>query len=266
MKFQKILITGGSRGIGRSFVDLFLKDNCEVHVVSRNFKNKPENSNLLFHSFDLSKTKDICQFCEDFILNHGVPDLLINNAGSGAFYEWNQFPENEIHNQINLLFFSPVLICRTFAPAMAEAGKGKIINISSIATLYPLPYMPLYNAGKSALSSFTRSMILEYEKYPKFMDLLVGDVNTDFNIRVSKRDTALRKSRKMDSAWIQIEKQLFESPNPKVVASRILKKIEKPSSSVNYEGSFSHRILFPLFCRFLPEFFKNKILQIRYFR
>ena len=181
--------------------------------------------------------------------------MLINNAGSGAFYEWNQFPENEIHNQINLLFFSPVLICRTFAPAMAEAGKGKILNISSLATLYPLPYMPLYNAGKSALSSFTRSMILEYENYPKFMDLIVGDVNTEFNCRVSKRDRAVRMSRKMEALGSKL-KNNFLSPNPKVVATRILK--DRKTILISHMGKFSHRILFPLFCRFLPEFFKIK--------
>lgn len=262
MKFQKILITGGSRGIGRSLVDQFLKDNCEVHVVSRNFKNKPKNSNLFFHSFDLTNTKDISQFCEDFILNHGVPDLLINNAGSGAFYEWNQFPENEIHNQINLLFFSPVLFCRKFVPAMVEEGIGMIVNISSLATLYPVPNMPLYNASKSALSSFTMSMMLEYEN-PQFIDVILGDVKTEFNDKAALGDIS-KYQRKTLNSWRRVRKQLDHSPTASEVIRDIIHQINKGKSQVIYGGGFFHKTIFPVFHRLLSKSLIIKILQKYY--
>jgi short-subunit dehydrogenase len=263
MKFQNILITGGSRGIGRSLVNQFLKDNCEVHVVSRNFKNKPKNPNLLFHSFDLSKTKGISKFCEDFILNYGVPDLLINNAGSGAFYDWVNFPESEIVDQLNLLFLSPVLFCRKFVPSMVEEGRGMIVNISSLATLYPLPYMPLYNAGKSALSAYTKSMIIEFDN-PKFLDVILGDVKTGFNDQASKLAQE-SWSKKMKSAWYQIKRQLDGSPDSGVIASRLIIQMKKFESKIVYEGSFSHRKLFVWIYRILPNVLVKKILQYRYF-
>ena len=263
MKFQKILITGGSRGIGRSLVDQFLKENCEVHVVSRNFKNKPKNPNLFFHCFDLLKTEAISKFCEDFIINHGVPDLLINNAGVGAFYDWINFPESEIVNQTNLLFLSPVLFCRKFVSAMVEEGRGMIVNISSLATLYPLPFMPLYNAGKSALSAYTQSMIMEFDN-PKFLDVILGDVKTGFNDQASKLAQA-SWSEKMKSAWCQIEKQLNASPGAEIIASRLIFQMKKYESKTVHEGSFSHRKLFVWIYRFLPNAIVKKILQYRYF-
>ena len=224
MKFEKILITGGSRGIGKALVDIFLNDNCEVHVVARSFSNQPRDSNLKFHTLDLTETDKITSFCDDFISKYGIPDLLINNAGSGAFYEWNCFPEKEIINQINLLFTSPVLFCRNIIPAMCEAKRGTVVNVSSLATIYPVPYMSIYNAGKSAFSSFTQSLMLECKKSIKIMDLRLGDVKTDFNLKQAKPEEE-KWSSKMIKAWHQIEKQLNESPSPEFVAGQILKII-----------------------------------------
>ena len=58
---------------------------------------------------------------------------------------------------------------------MEDRGSGTIVNITSLATLFPLPYMPIYNAGKSALSSFTQSMELE-SRTVKWIDFRLGDV------------------------------------------------------------------------------------------
>ena len=264
MKFQKILLTGGSRGIGRALLDLFLEDGSEVHVISRKFEDKQDDPNLMFHSLDLTKTGRVNEFADNFIESYGVPDLLINNAGSGSFYEWNQFPEMEIQNQLNLLFYTPVLLCRKIVPEMAKLNKGKIVNISSLATLYPLPYMPMYNACKSALSSFTKSMILEYQRCPVFVDVILGDVRTEFN-ELASRTRPDGWSEPTKSAWIQIERQLNDSPRASEIAKRLKSKIIKSSGGVVYEGGFLHRTLFAYFGQILPEYLKNKILQKRYF-
>ena len=92
--------------------------------------------------FDLLQTEKISDFAQSFCKEHGVPDLLVNNAGCGAFFEWANFPESEIRNQINLLCTAPILMCRSFAPFMSNQKKV-IVNLSSLATLYPLPFMPL---------------------------------------------------------------------------------------------------------------------------
>ena len=53
-----------------------------------------------------------------------------------------KIPTREIEKQISVLFTAPVLLCKSFAPLMESEKKGTIINITSLATLYPLPYMP----------------------------------------------------------------------------------------------------------------------------
>ncbi|OUW40706.1 MAG: hypothetical protein CBD35_00825 [Verrucomicrobia bacterium TMED175] len=264
MKLQKILITGGSRGIGKELVNLYLKQGCEVHIVARNLKEEIKTPNLKFHSFDLSQTREVNDFARAFIKNNGVPDLLINNAGAGAFFEWGTFPEEEIQRQINLLFTSPILMCRVFAPEMAKRERGKIVNITSLALFYPLPFMPMYNSCKSALSSFTRSMMVEYQCHPVFIDAVLGDVRTEFNEKTSK--TMLEDwTRDMKSAWLKIEKQLNDSPAPNLVAKRLILKIAKCNGGVIYEGGFIHRNIYSFLSRFLPNSLKNKILQKRYF-
>ena len=80
MKLQKILITGGSRGIGKELVNLYSKQGCEVHIVARNFKEEINSPYLKFHSFDLSQADKINDFAKAFINDNGVPDLLINNG------------------------------------------------------------------------------------------------------------------------------------------------------------------------------------------
>ena len=264
MKFEKILITGGSRGIGKALGDIFLNDNCEVHVVARSFRNQPRDSNLKFHSLDLTETDKITSFCEDFISKYGIPDLLINNAGSGAFYEWNCFPEKEIINQINLLFTSQVLFCRNIIPYMCEAKRGTVVNVSSLATIYPVPYMSIYNAGKSAFSSFTQSLMLECKDSIKVMDLRLGDVKTDFNLKQAKPKEE-KWSSKMIKVWHQIEKQLNESPSPEFVAGQILKIISSQKSGVFYRGGAFQSKIAPILRKFLNYKGLLFLLRQRYF-
>lgn len=247
------LITGGSSGIGLAISEQLIAKGYQIFSVSRNPGRGPKTPNFVPLEFDLFDLDKIAEFSEDFMKQHGVPEILINNAGYGAFYDWASFPEEQIVKQSNLLFTSPVLLCRYFAPAMQQRGSGTILNLSSLATLYPLPFMPLYNAGKSALSSFTESMMLEYFDCPKFIDFRMGDVRTKFNqsARVQARG---EQSSSMKKAWDRIEWQLERSPSAKTAADQILKTIECGKSGRFYGGGFFHRVFLPLI---RPIFFRN---------
>jgi short-subunit dehydrogenase len=238
------LITGGSSGIGLSISKELLNRGYRVYSVSRKPERGLENPQFFPLRLDLSEHSKITPFCLNFLKEYGVPELLINNAGCGAFYEWGSFPEEEIMRQVNLLFSSPILMCRTFAPEMAKRSKGIILNMSSLATLYPLPFMPMYNAGKSALSSFTESMMLEYPKYPKFIDFRMGDVKTKFNEVASSQAKDVQPE-KMRRAWVQIEKQLDHSPSPHLAAKQVIKSIDLLKSNQFFGGGFIHRMVLP---------------------
>jgi short-subunit dehydrogenase len=81
---------------------------------------------------------------------------------------------------------------------------GVIVNISSLATLYPLPYMPIYNAGKSALSAFTQTMMLESNSNIRWIDYRLGDVNTKFNDSAPKQDL-VEQNESMKNAWCKLK-------------------------------------------------------------
>ena len=258
MKKGIALVTGGSKGIGRALCLRLAMAGYQVFSASRCFKLDSEMNGITQLSVDLSDGTASQSFAIEFIEQYGVPDILVNNAGYGAFFEWGEFPEDEINRQIQVLFSSPVQLCRVFAPFMFKKGRGLILNLSSLATLYPLPYMPLYNAGKSALSSFTESMLLEYPNYPKFIDFRMGDVRTDFNLSANKQET---NSDAMKKAWNQIDKQLQASIPPERAADQIVKRVLKTKSGTYFGGSLFHSWFLPKKFRFLPT--KIRILFIK---
>jgi short-subunit dehydrogenase len=255
------LVTGGTKGIGKALC-LRLKDaGYQVFSASRS-KSLPQGMDEITQiSVDFSNSEETRSFAEKFLADNGVPVVLVNNAGYGAFYEWADFPKEEINRQIQVLFSSPVELCRIFAPAMAEQSRGVIVNLSSLATLYPLPFMPLYNAGKAALSSFSQTLMLEYNHSPAIIDFRMGDVRTDFNCSASKQGNY---SEKMKSAWTQIDKQLQVSISPDRAAQQIFSRIQSAKSGIYYGGGWFHAHFLPVMDRILPTKLKDFFIRFWY--
>ena len=258
MKKSIALVTGGSKGIGRALCLRLALAGYQVFSASRSSKLDSEINDITQLTVDLSDGTATQSFTREFIEHYGIPDILGNNAGYGAFFEWGEFPEEEINLQIQVLFSSPVQLCRAFAPAMAQNGRGLILNLSSLASLYPLPYMPLYNAGKSALSSFTESLTLEYPRYPKFIDFRMGDVRTNFNASLSKQ---INLNENLNAAWKQIDKQLKNSICSEEGAAQIHQCIQKMRSGTFYGGGFFHRVVLPKINFILSNSIKSHLIK-----
>ncbi len=243
------LVTGGSKGIGRELCLRLKDDGYQVYSASRS-KSLPQGMDGITQiSIDFSNSLETRAFAEKFLEQNGIPEVLINNAGYGVFYEWSEFPYEEITRQIQVLFSSPVELCRIFAPAMAEESRGVIVNLSSLATLYPLPFMPLYNAGKAALSSFSQSLILEYQHTLAIIDIRMGDVCTDFNNTASKQK---HDSPIMRRSWLQIDRQLKSSISPGEAAKQIYTSIKLGKSGTFFGGGWFHSKFLPNLYRILP--------------
>ncbi len=264
MKTKTALVTGGSKGIGRALSEMLIDQGMVVYSVSRSSDRSIDHENFHPIPLDLSDLGALQRFLTDFTAENQVPDLLVNNAGYGAFFEWAKFSDQDLLNQTQVLFTAPSLLCKAFAPLMAERKSGVIVNLSSLVVLFPLPYMPIYNAAKSALSSLTHSLMLEYDEFPRFIDFRLGDVRTSFN-RSSLKQSSKDQSARMKSAWMQIERQLQDSPKPEVAAKKILKSINGGQKGVVYGGCFFQAKIAPLAERLLAKSLTRKVLRKRYF-
>ena len=261
--YRTALVTGGTSGLGLAFSEMLAGEGVKVVSVSRKPDRLPKMEGLTGASLDLSDMNAVRDFAEGYFREPGVPDVLVNNAGYGTFSEWGKFPEEEIARQIDVLLSAPICLCRTFAPKMAERGSGGIVNVSSIAGMFPLPYMPLYNAAKAGLSSFSASLALEYKDIPFVTDFRLGDFRTNFNKSASKGITVQADS-SQDRAWSQIEKQLNSSPDPMVAARALRRVLRRRQGGVVYSGGFFQGRVMPLLFRLAPSRFLRTVLRYWY--
>ena len=258
--YRTALITGGTSGLGLAFSKMLAGEGVKVVSVSRNPDLLPKVEGLTGVSLDLANMASVSDFVEGYLVYPGVPDILVNNAGYGAFSEWSQFPEEEIARQIDVLLAAPIRLCRAFAPKMAERGSGGIVNVSSIAGMFPLPYMPLYNAAKAGLSSFSASLALEYKDIPFVTDFRLGDFRTNFN-KSARKGTTVQSGSSQDRAWSQIEKQLDASPDPIVAARALRRVLRRRQGGVVYSGGLFQARVAPLLFRLVPSGFLRAVLR-----
>ena len=262
-KYRTALVTGGTSGLGLAFCEALVSEGVSTFSVSRNPDKLPKLSGLHGMELDLSDLSSVSAFALQFIENHGVPDLLINNAGYGACFEWELFPEEEISSQVDVMLKAPSLLCLAFAPAMSKKGFGAIVNVSSLAVQYPLPFLPMYNASKAGLSAFSSSLAIEYQgRAPLIIDFRPGDFCTSFNevANCSENEASDRAS----MALRVMKDRLQKAPDPSQAARKLFSALREGRSGVVYAGNFLQSRVGPIFQRLLPVTWLHRFVHWYY--
>src|SRR5579864_5565357 len=161
-----VLITGASGGIGYELAKLSARDHDNLVLVARSSDKLAQVATELQPTGVTVKTivLDLAlpvapKFLYDQLQRENVPiDILINNAGFGAFGEFVQMPEEEIIGQLQLNVTALTALTRLFLPPMVQRRSGRIMNVASTAAFQPGPLMAVYYATKAYVLSFSEAI------------------------------------------------------------------------------------------------------------
>ena len=172
MKFKNkiVLITGGSRGIGKSIAKKFVSEGAIVVITSKDKiklkQTSEELGDLFFVSGDIRNDSDVQNVVKKTIERFGHIDILVNNAGIlPTLKSLDKISENEWNETIDINLNGTFRFTKAVIPHMKKSG-GSIINISSDAGLKPFENFTAdaYTASKSAIILLTKSWALEFAK------------------------------------------------------------------------------------------------------
>ncbi|WP_394239002.1 SDR family NAD(P)-dependent oxidoreductase [Niallia oryzisoli] len=162
LKGKNVLITGGSKGIGRSIAAAFLSEGANVSVVgrSRDFLEKAKEElggSLSLYQADLTKSEEREKLIQTIVEEKGTIDVLINNAGGSNGGKTAETELELFYDAMELNYFSAVHLSKLVIPHMKKLKSGSIINITSIFGRESGGKVT-YNNAKAALISFTKSL------------------------------------------------------------------------------------------------------------
>ena len=252
---MRIFLTGASSGIGLAIAKSLVEHGHEVWGTTRTLERIPKTPRLHPIRLDLADRVSIEGAFNSALTGAGHFDVLINNAGAGHFGPAELLPIETIASQFQILVFGQIELMQLALRHMRSRGEGLIINVTSLASRLPVPFMAAYNASKAALASFIMSMQLELDDSPvSVVDLQPGDISTDFNKSVITSAKANLYDGKIEKTWRTVERNMKNAPGPDLVAAQVLKLINavEPPPRVTVGNAFESKIA-PLIFRFLPQ-------------
>jgi NAD(P)-dependent dehydrogenase (short-subunit alcohol dehydrogenase family) len=158
MRHTAVLVTGGSRGIGRAIVARLVEDGYDVI----NFSRRPPEALLpreTFTSVDLGDP-DAARQAVEALADDRLVTRLVNNAGMAEVATIESIGLEAIHRTVALNLTAPIILLQGLLPAMRAAGEGRVVNIGSRAALGK-PGRTVYGATKAGLAGMTRTWALE---------------------------------------------------------------------------------------------------------
>src|SRR5881227_2903396 len=238
---KRVLLTGASSGIGLAIAKSLVGQGHEVWGTSRNLERIPKMPRLHPIRLDLADRLSIEHAFNSALADAGYLDVLINNAGAGHFGPAELLPLETITSQFQILVFGQIQLMQLALDHMRPRGEGLIINVSSLASRFPVPFMAAYNSAKAALASFTMSIQVEFA-HPRLriVDLQPGDIRTEFNQSVIVSDNLDSGDAKIARTWEVVERNMKNAPGPDLVALRVLRLIHavEPPPRVTVGNAF----------------------------
>ena len=164
------LITGASSGIGLELARIAASNNINLILLARNSEKlmqlRAELEELypvkvLAVGCDLTKSDSVEKIAALLNGRGIIPDILINNAGFGMYGLFDRIGTETEENMIQLNVTSLTELTKIIYRQMRSRGKGKILNVSSIAGFMPSPWMAVYHATKAYVLSFSEALAVE---------------------------------------------------------------------------------------------------------
>ena len=158
------LITGASRGIGKSIATLFAKEGARVIIVATNEEKAKQTAEEIGASYriaDVSKKGEVDQLVANILAEYGSIDILVNNAGITRDGLLMKMSEKDYDDVLAVNLKSVYNTCQALTRPFLKARKGKIINISSVIGLMGNAGQTNYAASKAGMIGFSKSLALE---------------------------------------------------------------------------------------------------------
>lgn len=164
---KKVLITGGSSGIGLALARLYASKGCDVFILSRSkqhlssaldqiqAKKVDAIQNFEIIQADVTDAKSIEDTMAGLILKFGSPDILINSAGIAHPGKFEEISLDVFHSMMDVNFFGSLNTIKALLPSMINRQSGHIVNISSIAGFIGVYGYTAYSASKYAVRGFS---------------------------------------------------------------------------------------------------------------
>lgn len=181
------IVTGGTSGIGKATADILKSKGIRVYEFSRR---QPVEENGIFHiTADVTDELAVKNAVNEVFEKEGRIDILINNAGfgiSGAV----EFTKNEAAKRLmDTNLFGAVNMMRAVIPIMRSAGFGRIVNLSSVASVAPIPFQAWYSISKAGVNMLTMAAANELKPFGIIVcAVLPGDIKTGFTAAREKNE------------------------------------------------------------------------------
>jgi NAD(P)-dependent dehydrogenase (short-subunit alcohol dehydrogenase family) len=183
------VVTGGSRGLGRSIVQALAEAGADVVIASRKFDACEAAANevaavtgrqTLPVATHVGRWDDCDRLIETTLDRFGRLDVLVNNAGMSPLYESLAAVTEELYDKtVDVNLKGPFRLCAVAGTHMAQNGGGSIINVSTIGSLVASPAELPYAAAKAGLNALTVGLAEAFAPTVRVNCILPGAFRTD---------------------------------------------------------------------------------------
>jgi len=265
---KRVFLTGASAGMGRLAALQLCERGHEVWGTGRSLPNLPVHPNFHPVLLDLNDVASIESGFAKSLAAAGYFDVLINNAGSGVFGPLESFSDAQFNAVLETLLLGPLRLIRLALPTMRARDQGLIVNVSSLAGQFPLPFMAPYSLCKAAVSAMSEGLALELAHTGiRVIDVRPGDFKTNFHEATRRIGAELADAYapNLERAWMAIDENMRAAEDPAKVADLLLNLVEGGGrSGVVALGNVFQASIAPFLARFAPRAWVVRSIQAYY--
>ncbi len=264
---RRVWVTGVSSGLGAAFARRLLAEGVDVWGTARSLERlHPWASEARFHPvvLDLERPEAVAVFARAWE-DAGGFDCVINNAGYGCFGPWAEVAWQEWESQLEAMVVRTAALTQEAWRRFQSQGHGTLVNVSSLATEFPLPYMAVYNMAKAALSALSESLMFEARGSAlSVIDFRPGDFRTEFN-RALRGVATPPQEEPLRTPWLALEQNLSRGPEPEVAAHALWRALLAKRSGIVRTGGWFQAVFAPRAVRLISARMKRWLTAL-YFR
>jgi NADP-dependent 3-hydroxy acid dehydrogenase YdfG len=223
-----ILITGASSGIGKETAKLFATKGWNVIATMRNPENETELTaldNVLVTGLDVLDLASIESAVNEGIQKFGKIDVLLNNAGYGAYGPLEAFSREKIVRQFNTNVIGLLDVTKAVLPHFRTNKSGTIINISSMGGKVSFPLGALYHGTKFAVEGISEALSYEVAQFGGKVKIVEpGAIATDFTSRSIdiSNDESLTEYQPLLGKVMAAVQVMFEKASPASLVANVI--------------------------------------------